>query len=224
MTEYASTLPHVAHADHYLFACASDNQKKMSDVVREHDLNRVVVASCSPRTHEPLFQDTIRKAGLNKYLMEMANIRDQCSWVHAGDPQRATEKAKDLVRMSVARSVLLEPLRELPSEVIQSGLVIGGGVAGMTAALNLAGQGFQVDLVEREAELGGNAAKLTRGPRGEDIREFLRATVDAVQASPGIRTLTNAVVLDLDPVGPVVGGKLQLDQGYPPCGSPGDVV
>jgi len=198
VTEYARTLPHVVYADHLLFTCSTDSQRNMQAVVAEHSLNRVVVASCSPRTHESLFQDTVRKAGLNKYLVEMANIRDQCSWVHAEFPEKATEKAKDLVRMSVARSDLLEPLHDFPFDVVQRGLVIGGGMAGMTAALNLADQGFDVVLAEKEAELGGNALELRYGPRGEDIGAHLRATVREVEAHPNIRVLRNAVVRGTD--------------------------
>ncbi|MBW1945068.1 MAG: CoB--CoM heterodisulfide reductase iron-sulfur subunit A family protein, partial [Deltaproteobacteria bacterium] len=192
--EYAQTLPHVAYADDCIFACSSDMQKTIQEVVKEKGLNRLIVASCSPRTHEPLFQDTIRKVGLNKYLMEMANIRDQCSWVHADDPDKATEKSKDLVRMSVARSALLEPLQDIPCDVYQTGLVIGGGVAGMTAALNLGDQGFGVTLVEREEDLGGNAGKLTFGPRGEDITAFVEEMIQRLHAHPKIDLFTGARV------------------------------
>ena len=154
VTEYAQTLPGVVYADHFLFTCSTDSQERMQQVIREKGLNRVIVASCSPRTHEGLFQETLRKAGLNKYLFEMANIRDQCSWVHQADPEIATEKAKDLVRMSVARAQLLEPLYEIPFQVNQKALVVGGGVAGMTAALNLADQGFETYLVEKSRPSG----------------------------------------------------------------------
>jgi heterodisulfide reductase subunit A-like polyferredoxin len=192
--EYAMTLPNVVHAEDLLFTCSSDAQGRIQEVIRGQRLNRVVVASCSPRTHEPLFQDTIQKAGLNKYLMEMANIRDQCSWVHADDPEKATEKAKDLVRMSLARSALLEPIKELAVDVCQKGLVVGGGIAGMTAALNLADQGFETVLVEKEDELGGNATKLRLGPRGEDISKFLATTLKAVRSHPLIHILTRATI------------------------------
>ncbi|MFH0844694.1 MAG: FAD-dependent oxidoreductase [Pseudomonadota bacterium] len=196
VAQYALTLPNVVYAGDPLFACSTDAQRFIQDVIKDHHLNRVVVASCSPRTHEPLFQDTLRKVGLNKYLTEMANIRDQCSWVHAGDPEKATEKAKDLVRMSVARSALLEPLHEIPFDVIQKGLVIGGGAAGMTAALNLADQGFDVFLIEREDQLGGNALKLKAGPHGEDIEAFVKDTVKKVEAHPRIRVFKGAKVLE----------------------------
>ncbi len=126
-------------------------------VVKEQKLNRVVVAACTPRTHEPLFQETIRNAGLNSYLFEMANIRNQCTWVHSGDKQRATEKSKDLVRMAVARASLLDPIKDIAVDVDKSAMVIGGGVAGMTAALSLVEQGFPTTLVEKSDTLGGSA-------------------------------------------------------------------
>ncbi|RLB86176.1 MAG: heterodisulfide reductase [Deltaproteobacteria bacterium] len=195
VAEYALTLPNVVFADHFLFTCSTDTQTKIQDIIAEYSLNRVVIASCSPRTHESLFQDTARKAGLNKYLVEMANIRDQCSWVHSNVPEAATEKAKDLVRMSVARSLLLEPLYEFPFEVSQSALVIGGGMAGMTAALNLSDQGFRVYLVERDRELGGNALKLYYGPRGEDIRSLVQETIDNVSKDQRITIYTGAQVI-----------------------------
>ena len=192
--EYASTLPSVVYAGDCLFACSSDTQKIIQEAIEKHKLNRLVVASCSPRTHEPLFQDTIRKAGLNKYLMEMANIRDQCSWVHADNPSKATDKAKDLVRMSVARSALLEPLHEIPFDVVQKGLVIGGGAAGMTAALNLADQGFEVALIEKDDELGGNARKLKYGPHGEDISLFLDKMIQTLSAHPNVKLFKRAEI------------------------------
>jgi heterodisulfide reductase subunit A len=154
--EYTRTLPHVVHAEENLYTCSSDTQKKITEAIKKNGLNRVVVASCSPRTHETLFQNAIREAGLNKYLFEMANIRDQCSWVHANHVPEANDKAKDLIRMAVARASTLQPVRESRSPVIQRALVIGGGLSGMTAALGLATQGFDSVLVEREKDLGGN--------------------------------------------------------------------
>ena len=139
-----------------LYTCSNDTQELIKQKITEHNLNRVVVASCTPRTHEPLFRNTIREAGLNPYLFEMANIRDQCSWVHMHEPEKATEKSKDLVRMAVAKARLLEPLTRRSVSIKKSGLVIGGGVSGMTAALALAEQGFDAYLVEREDQLGGN--------------------------------------------------------------------
>ncbi len=193
---YARTLPHVTFASNYLFTCSSDSQEAMRAAVEEHGLNRVVVASCSPRTHEPLFQDNIRKAGLNKYLFEMANIRDQCSWVHQQNPKEATEKAKDLVRMSVSRAALLEPLHEIPFTVDQKGLVVGGGISGMTAALSLADQGFETTLVEKTDHLGGEASKLKFNGRGEDVAEYLQSVAKRVREHSRIRVLTSSEVME----------------------------
>ncbi len=142
-------------ADENLYTCSQDTQEKIKKAIEEHKLNRVIVASCSPRTHEPLFQETIREAGLNRYLFEMANIRDQCSWVHMHEKEEATSKARDLVRMAVANARLIRPLEELTKGVIKRGLVIGGGLSGMTAALGLAEQGFEAVLVEKEGRAGG---------------------------------------------------------------------
>ncbi|CAG0947325.1 hypothetical protein ANRL1_03956, partial [Anaerolineae bacterium] len=155
VAEYAKTLPNVAHAETNLYTCSQDSIERITAQAKEHNLNRVVVASCTPRTHEPLFQDSIRAAGLNPYLFEMANIRNQCSWVHSRDWGAATHKAKELIRMSVARVSQLEPLYKVEMPLEHSALVIGGGIAGMNAALNLAEQGFPVHLVERSARLGG---------------------------------------------------------------------
>ena len=197
VSDYARSLPGVDYADHFLFTCSTDTQEKMEEVIREQGLNRVIVASCSPRTHEGLFQDTLRKAGLNKYLFEMANIRDQCSWVHQADPETATDKAKDLVRMAVARSHLLEPLYEIPFAVIQKGLVVGGGLAGLTAALNLAEQGFETYLVERTSELGGNARNLAFNLEGVPVQEYLRDLIEKVGQHPRIRVFTQAEVKEI---------------------------
>ncbi|MCK4692923.1 MAG: CoB--CoM heterodisulfide reductase iron-sulfur subunit A family protein, partial [Anaerolineales bacterium] len=150
VTTYAAQLPNVVHADHLLYACSQDSTDTIQKNIAEHNLNRVVVASCTPMTHGPLFQDCLRQAGLNQHLFAMANIRNQCSWVHSDDPTIATAKAKDLVRMAVARVVTLEPLQRAQIPVCQVALVIGGGPAGMNAALTLADQGFPVHLVERE--------------------------------------------------------------------------
>jgi heterodisulfide reductase subunit A-like polyferredoxin len=160
VAKYAESLPHVVHAENNLYTCSQDSIKRITEQARELGLNRVVVASCTPLTHEPLFQDSIRQAGLNPYLFEMANIRNQCSWVHSHGREVATEKAKELVRMAVARAAELTPLHRLSVPVSKRALVIGGGVAGMETALSLAGQGIAVDLIEREAELGGNLRHL----------------------------------------------------------------
>lgn len=185
---YAKTLPFVEYVEENLFTCSQDTQDKMREVIREHRLNRIVVAACTPRTHEPLFQETLIEGGLNKYLFEMANIRNQDSWVHAGDPEAATVKAKDLVRMAISKAALLEPLQEIEVEVAQSGLVVGGGLAGMTAALELAEQGYQVYLAEKSPRLGGQALKLNTTWRGEDIQAYVRDLVRSVEEHPHIKT------------------------------------
>ena len=194
VTEYTKTLPHVVFAREYLFTCSTDSQEEMKAVVEEHRLNRVIVASCTPRTHEPLFQDTIREAGLNKYLFEMANVRDQGSWVHTFEPEKATAKAKDLVRMAVARAAELEPLYEFPFDVVQKGLVIGGGLAGLTATLTLAEQGFETFLVEKSDQLGGNARTLYYTEEGASPAEYVQELIKKVAAHPLITVYTNATV------------------------------
>jgi len=181
VAEYAKTLPNVVYVDQNLFTCSQDTQERLREAVKENNLNRVVVAACSPRTHEPLFQETIREVGLNRYLFEMANIRDQNTWVHQQDKQAATEKAKDLVRMAVARASLLDPLQPVTLGLNKSALVIGGGVAGMVASVTLADQGFPVDLVEVTDQLGGNALKLRETWKGEDVGQFLEQLVSRVQ-------------------------------------------
>src|SRR5665647_1365679 len=155
VTEYSATLPNVVFATRNLYTCAEDGISAIKQAIKEHDLNRVVVASCTPRTHEPLFRAACEEAGLNKYLFEFANIRDQCSWVHMHEWDAATAKAKDLVRMSVMRASLLEPLQEISIDIFPVSCVIGAGIAGMTAALSIAAQGYEVYLVEKEAEVGG---------------------------------------------------------------------
>jgi heterodisulfide reductase subunit A-like polyferredoxin len=195
VTEYAKTLPNVVHAQENLFTCSQDSQDEMKAIIEEHKLNRVVVAACSPKTHEPIFQDTMESCGLNKYLFEMANIRNQDSWVHSETTDTATGKAHDLVRMSVARAETLHPLQEKKIPVIQKGLVIGGGVAGMNAALGLADQGYEVVLIEKEAELGGLAKTLTATIEGANIGEYLAGLVPKVNANEKIQVITNALVI-----------------------------
>ncbi|MDO8490401.1 MAG: FAD-dependent oxidoreductase, partial [Dehalococcoidia bacterium] len=194
VTDYAKGLPNVVHAEENLYTCSTDTQKKIVQAIKDKNLTRVVVASCSPRTHEPLFQDTIRDAGLNKYLFEMANIRDQCSWVHGSHMPEATVKAKDLVRMAVARSATLEPLHESPAEIKRTGLVIGGGLAGITAALGLASQGFDTALVEREKELGGNLRHLHYTLEGSDPQALLASLLDQIKKEPRITLYTGAQI------------------------------
>ena len=182
VAEYAKTLPFVVHSEDNLYTCSQDSVELIKQRIHEHDLNRVVVASCTPHTHEPMFQDTIRQAGLNEHLFEMANIRNQCSWVHSHDWDRATEKAKELVRMSVARAALLEALHKVDLPLHHSALVIGGGVAGMNAALSLADQGFPVHLIERTAKLGGNLRHVRYTFDDVDPQAYLRDLVDQVES------------------------------------------
>ncbi len=192
--EYAETLPNVVYATENLFTCSQDTQKLIREAIEEHRLNRVVVAACTPRTHEPLFQETIREAGLNRYLFELANIRDQDSWVHQSEPEKATEKAKDLVRMAVAKVVLLEPIERMQVPLNQSALVVGGGVAGMSAAINLADQGFTTYLVEEMQRLGGNAQKLRHTWKGEDVQAYLSRLRETVLSHPRIEVLMQSTV------------------------------
>ncbi len=184
VAEYAGTLPGVVYVEENLFTCSQDTQDKMTEVIREKALNRVVVAACTPRTHEGLFQETLINAGLNKYLIEMANIRNQDSWVHSDNPDAATKKAKDLVRMAVAKTLFSSPLQETALPVSRSALVVGAGVAGMTAALSLARQGYPVHLVEKSDFLGGNARNLHKTYQDEDIASFLADLIRQVEAEP----------------------------------------
>ena len=198
VAEYAKTLPGVVFAENSLYTCSQDAQERIKAIIKEHNLNRVVVASCTPRTHEPLFQQTIREAGLNSHLFEMANIRDQCSWVHMNEKEAATEKAKDLVRMAVAKARLLRPLTELKVGVIHKGLVIGGGIAGMTAALELAAQGFECFLLEKERELGGNSRRVYRTLEGADVQELVKNTIKRVEDSKLIQVFASAAIKEID--------------------------
>jgi heterodisulfide reductase subunit A len=188
----------VIHAENMIYACAQDSQDKIKEIVREKNLNRVVVASCTPRTHEPLFQDTIRDAGLNKYLFELADIREQCSWCHMGQNEDATEKAINIVKMNVAKARLLEPVCTDSVDVIHAAMVIGGGVAGITAALSLADQGFDVHIVEKEADLGGLVRDLYHTLDESDVQKFLKAKIKEVNAHPSITLHTGVEVKSTD--------------------------
>jgi heterodisulfide reductase subunit A len=196
--EYVKSLPDVVYTERNLFTCSQDTQEKMKQVIKEKGLNRVVVASCTPRTHEPLFQETCEGAGLNPYLFEMANIRDQCSWVHMTQRKEATEKAKSLVRMAVNKARRLQPLERLRFPVTRKALVIGGGLSGMTAAIGTAKQGFEVCLVEREKELGGHLHHIHFTLSGENPQEFLKNLQNQVTQNEKITTLLSSRVKKID--------------------------
>ncbi len=196
--EYARSLPYVVYVEDNLYTCSQDTQVKMAQVIKEQGINRVVVAACTPRTHEPLFQETLVNAGLNKYLFEMANIRNQDSWVHSGNPAKATEKAMDLVRMAVSKAALLEPLKETALSVNRKALVIGGGVAGMIAARELAEQGYPVFLVEKSDRLGGQALGLYKTWRGEDIRSYVRDLAQSIQEHPQISVFLSSSIRSVE--------------------------
>ncbi|MEW6426815.1 MAG: FAD-dependent oxidoreductase [Thermodesulfobacteriota bacterium] len=191
---YARTLPYVAYATNNLYSCSQDTQSQLIETIREHRLNRIVVAACTPRTHEPLFQATMREAGLNRALFEMANIRDQCSWVHMHEPQQATDKSRDLVRMAVAKAALLKPLEEHKLPVTPSALVVGGGLAGLTAALTIAGQGYETTLIERNGHLGGQTLKLDQDRFGGSPAQQIKGLIRQVEKHPKITVLKQATV------------------------------
>ncbi len=195
VVEYAKDLPYVTYCDTNLFTCSQDVQDNMKEIIKENRLNRVVVASCSPKTHEPIFMETLEACGLNRYLFEMANIRNQNSWIHSDSPEKATKKAIDLVRMAVARAGTLYPLHDKMIPVTNSGLVVGGGISGMTAALGLADQGFETFLVEQEAQLGGMAVNLVKTIEGADIGAYLNGLIEKVTNHPRIQVLTNSLIV-----------------------------
>lgn len=190
--EFAAKLPGVVHAERMIYSCSEDSQGLIKDRIKELELNRVVVASCTPRTHGPLFQETLHQTGLNPYLFEMANIRDQCSWIHGKQPEEATKKSKELVKMAVAKAGLLEPLYQVPLPLDHRALVIGGGVAGMTAAQSLSAQGFQVYLVEKENNLGGNLRRIHYTTEAANPQEFLGKLVEQVEQDPNITIFKEA--------------------------------
>ena len=179
-----------------LYTCSSDSLALIRETIEKENLNRVVVASCTPRTHEPIFQDTLQEAGLNPFLFEMSNIRDQCSWVHAQWPHEATDKAKDLVRMAVARARLLDPLYKMDVPLTHAALVVGGGVAGMTAALALGEMGHEVHLVERSPRLGGRVLDIDKTVRGNDPKVFLEELEQRLIDNPNVRIHLEAELVD----------------------------
>lgn len=198
VVEYAKTLPYVAYSEDNIYTCSEAGLVSIKEAVKKHGLNRVIVASCTPRTHEPLFRSACQEAGLNKYLFEMANIREQCSWVHSHEPERATEKAKDIVRMAVSRATWLQSQDEPEIDIKDSSLVIGAGIAGITAALSLADQGFKVYLVEKEPELGGNLRRLHKlYPTMQDASEILIPSLEAVKTHKNIQLLTSTTITDV---------------------------
>ncbi len=195
--EYVLTLPNVVYAQEQLFSCATNSAQEITDLAKEKGLNRVVIAACSPRTLEPLFRDTLREAGLNQYYCDMANIREHCSWVHSKQKEEATEKAKDIVRMSVARARYLEPLQEFDLPVNKTALVVGGGIAGMTCALSIANQGHEVHLVEKDTDLGGMARRLHTTLEGMDVQAYLNDVIRAVYNNPLIHVSHEATITDV---------------------------
>ena len=192
LVEFSKGLPNVVLVENNLFSCSQDTQVMLKDKIQEHNLNRVVVAACTPRTHEPLFRETMKDAGLNEYLFEMANIRNQNSWVHGKEPERALDKARDQVRMAVAKASMLQPLEHLSVNVNQSALVVGGGLSGMVSALGLADQGYETVLLEKADKLGGNAWSLASTWRGEQIRPYLEDLISRVENHSNIKVYKNA--------------------------------
>ncbi|MBI2287746.1 MAG: CoB--CoM heterodisulfide reductase iron-sulfur subunit A family protein, partial [Chloroflexi bacterium] len=195
LVEYAKELGNVVYVQEDLYTCSSDTAQKISETIREKGLNRVIVSACTPRTHEPIFQDTLREGGINKYLFVMANIREHCSWVHAREKEKATQKAKDITRVAVARALSQRPLEEFEVPVNKRGLVVGGGVAGMVSALSLAEQGFEVYLVEKEAELGGVARRIHFTLDGMDVDAYRDNLIQRVKNHPLIQVITKATII-----------------------------
>jgi len=195
LSDYAETLPHVAYVKRNLYTCSEGGINEIKHGIRDQKLNRVVVASCTPRTHEPLFRSSCKEAGLNPYLFEMVNIRDQCSWVHMEEQDDATSKAKDLIRMGIAKAALLKPQESIISEVRTRALVIGGGLAGMTAAVALGNRGYEVVLIEREDSLGGMLKHLHKlGPMMTDAKRLVEDRVQDVERNAKITVFTKARV------------------------------
>jgi heterodisulfide reductase subunit A2 len=196
--DYAAALPYVEYVSDNLYSCAQDTQDTMSQIIKQKNLNRVVVAACTPKTHEPLFQETLINAGLNKYLFEMCNIRNHDSWVHKNNPDLATEKAKDLVRMAVSKVALMQPLKEAQLNVNQTALVIGGGISGMTAARSLASQGYVTHLIEAGDQLGGNARRIFKTVSGDRVKDKLADLVRTVENDDKISIHLNTRLTEVD--------------------------
>ena len=196
VVEYCQGLDNVVYATEQLFSCATDSAESITETIREKGLNRVVVAACSPRTLEPLFRDTLREAGINQYFFDMANIREHCSWVHAKEKENATDKAKDITRMSIARACHLEPLQEIDLPVNKAALVVGGGIAGMTCALSIAKQGHEVYLLEKNSDLGGVARRIHFTLDGMDVQAYLRELERKVYQNQLIHVYTDAAITE----------------------------
>lgn len=198
VAEYAATLPFVEFATDNLYSCSQDTQDNLVSIIKQKNLNRIVVAACTPKTHEPLFQETLTNAGLNKYLFEMANIRNHDSWVHKTTPEKATEKAKDLVRSAVAKVALTQPLKESDLQIKPTAMVIGGGISGMAAAQNLAQQGYETHLIEKSGQLGGQARSLYQTAKGEKIQEKLPELIKEIEKNKKISIHLNADLTQVD--------------------------
>ncbi|MFA5112283.1 MAG: FAD-dependent oxidoreductase, partial [Desulfobaccales bacterium] len=211
LVEGARLIPNVEYAQDNLFTCSQDSQNQMVKMIKEHRLNRVVVAACSPTTHAPMFQNMLREAGVNKYLFEMANIRNQCTWVHQAEPDKATAKCADLIHMGIAKARMLEPLKYLSVPVNKRALVVGGGMSGMTSALALADQGFDVHLVERLDRLAGNARKLHSTWRDEPVQAMVDGMIEKVKKQPRITVHYLAMVEEVS--GSVGNFKSKLTTG-----------
>ena len=198
VAEYAATLPYVEFATNNLYSCSQDTQENMAKIIAEKKLNRVVVAACTPKTHEPLFQETLINAGLNKYLFEMANIRNQDSWVHKNNPDLATKKAKDLVRMAVHKAALMAPLKEAELEINPTAMVVGGGIAGMAAARSLARQGYETHIIEKDTRLGGQARNINRTAAGDSVQQKLTELIAEIQKNEKIHVHLETEITQVD--------------------------
>ncbi len=211
--EYAKSLPDVVHAEENLFICSSEAAAMLAKDIEERGLNRVIVAACTPRTHEPLFRDTLREAGINQYYYDMANIREHCSWVHSKEREAATTKAQDIIRMSVARAHCLEPLQEFDLPVDKGALVVGGGLAGLTAALSIARQGHEVFLVEKQAQLGGMARRVHYTLEGLEVRPYLDDLIRQVLQHTLVHVYTKAEILEAQGYVGSFTTKIKSDRG-----------
>lgn len=198
VVDFASTLPYVVHTEENMFSCSQDTQDKITKIIKEKRLNRVVVSACTPKTHEPLFQETLINAGINKYMFDMANIRNHCSWVHSKEPEEATQKAKELTMMAVAKVALHEPLVEPELEINQSALVIGGGISGMAAAKTLSGQGYHTYLIEKNEMLGGQARHIHETWQGEDVQQNLNRMIEKIQSDDKIDVYLKSEITKVD--------------------------